>query len=882
MSKIIEGIYCFKQGQDQIISKTQGLSSNEDIVRSSHLFFANLSSFNPDINKSLYSYSSSPIFNPENKLEQRVLITRHINNIDHDVSGRGQLEVVHYVHVPTDFNYRNVELINSDIFKKDLSDYVLSSERIDLPLIEQESFKSIEGDFISRKEEIIHLLDNIIYSFIKGKSLYIIYNALDIDDFHQDFFKALSLLPVAICNSLSFITCYGGGASSRYQIIGVPMEESDLARSNLSNSGLIYRYPYNEMLSNSDISNNPLHQALIDIEDSTDLDRFLNFVSKNYVPSKNPSLNEFLDFITLYNSLFSSQPYRAGEEYVYISCFNKNLAFLINHIDIINRFDNQTLSSLVTALTNSVSELQRIVISQMVVKSINETFDLLKELYLKAGKDSFKKDVLEELIYPFLFAYEAPEDKFMFVRAELVRRAIEDPALSNDLIAYIVYNDNYYNSSLLMVDSWTNLKECQISYLVRLYYFIYSIYRNNTANEQRVVAIIAKLLDLISINDIGLLLFHNNDDLEVSFLIICNLLLYLAELDSQKQQEVMTFVINYLYRNNLVLYALNSINPDHFSNAKAIVDLREAIVDSFIGGDINTYEDLCVFMNKIASIDPNTYLFKEIKDRLIEHHLNQATANSIRAKTIRSITQNDQIFFSNIIYYLQDSVHEVPKNIIEAIYSVLAQAQDYHASVSREEDLVNFRMAFVLRAAALLPEKDSRPIVYEYIGKDKAEPLIGKHLHLSREEYANALVKLVADFLKDRGQEGIRNNEMISKHSAFVKAIFAAQNKKRFNIHTIATVAECIFNMALFGGIGLLLSALGSFLIYTNVTNKSYLSSLMILSIAIAALSAISSLVNVYNKGRRKIYLVSALETISLVIVGLGLFTLLVFLLGGK
>ena len=874
MKNIIEGIYGFKNGADRIISQTKGLSIEEKFLEpGKHISYVNLAKFN----KPLYAYSSNVITSNDDNGVKRVIIAKYVNNIEHDVAGRGKMEVVHYIHVPIDYAYRNVSLINSSIFNEDISHYVLSPD--DLEIDERNvSIRENDSSVIENKEEVLNLLDHIIFAKKNKKTLYIVYDSDSIDEFHNDFFKAFSLLPAPICNSLSFITCFGGGLSTRYDIVGIPNEQSDVLRS-AYDEVVICRYPYNEMNVNDEILDNPLHHLL---DKENELDNFNNFVKTIYVPGNdvNNALIEYLDFVNLYEKLNYSNKLISDEEYPFIIDLNSHLTFLLEHLSFIDKLMPAYITRLAVSLQNLFAQVNQISLSKTLIKPVNETFDLVNKLYLSTQNKGLKEELLV-IIYSFLFDYTDKEDIYIAARAELVKRSMQEVAIIDPLIAFIISKDDCYLNTLNKVDTWSSVNECQKAYLCKLYNYLFDHYRYKQSYEERVTQILKILINIITIEEIGALMFRNNEDLDLSFMIACNLLMHLDNED--KEKELNDYIVSYLAKNNLLVTALGIVNPVTYGEHRLIKGLRDSIINAFIGdSEITTFDGLCRFMDQLVNIDSKSPLYSLIKDALINHHLSEQIVDSIKNMTIRLVTPQTNAYFDQIIDYFKSSNHEVPKNIIAAILSLKSQVTEYSESTSKEENLIDFRIDFILRAVALLPERDSRAIIYEYVGKDKAEPRIGKSLKLSREDYAKEVSKVAEEFLKDKGQEGIRNNEMPKKHADFVKAIFNAQNKKRFNVHVVITIAESIANLIIFGALGLVLSVTGSLLIYNNVTNQTYLTSLMMLSILIAGLSAIIGLVNVHNKGRQKIYLISALECIALVIVGLGLFTLFAIMFGGK
>ena len=708
----------------------------------------------------------------------------------------------------------------------------------------------------------------------------------DIDNFHRDFFLALNLLPVAACNDITFVTCFGGGLTTRYDVVGVAIELGNERAQGYEDNGLLYRYPRNPMLTSDTPTDNPLHRLLDEVKDVSNFNEFVKFTIENY--QNKGGFKEYLDFADLYACLTCPLEMEAGREYYFVSELNKRLELLKEHIDYIQSLDSESLEKFLTGLDSLDGELKTLADYTQISSSLSKTLTLLIELYNSTSHRRIKEAVMS-FIYDFLFNYEKPaNDTFLVIRTELIENAIKNKSIADPLFDYILNNDSRYLNTLEHIVSLKGF-ECQHIYYEIVYYRLF-LDRTHNVNIARCIDLLLLLNNIVEINKIKNLIINGERDLELSFAILCELLARLqynkdSSFDDKVIKELTDLIIAYLKEKSLLITALQIIKVEQYPSVVAVKQFKNDIVEAFIGIDeVKEYKELIIFLDKLEGLKNDSRLYNTVLETFLEHHLNEALADSINGISIASYLHDPAIPSHLQVFkgMLEGNQKPIPQAIVAAIKDLERRVNEHGSAVQEENLLVDFRINFILRAVALLPQSDSRSIAYEYIGKDKCESKIGKGLKLTREEYKDAIQGITSEFLNDKGPEGIINSEMSIKHTDFIKAVFKSQNKKRFNVNTIVTIAESLFNLIFFGALGLLLSIGLSFLIYNNVTNQSYLLSLMIISFVIGGLSAIIGLVNVRNKGRKKIYLISLLETLSLVIVGLGLFTLMVFLLGGK
>lgn len=887
MRKIIEGIFGFKNDHDGVFAQTENLpfEDNEQLLNVSPLF-VDLNHFDDDrglvdevarLSTKVFAYAYSG--------DNRLYFSKH-QNIEHDVAGRGKQEIVHFVLVDKSANIRSVSLEKLDIFHKDLSPYVVG-QASSLPEITSnlENDSITYNQFRAKKAQLIDLLDHIIYSKKQGRTLYICYPMGLIKEFHEDFFLALKLLPVSICNDISFVTNYGGGTTSKYDIVGVAIEEEEIENRGYSSAGIVYQYPYDDIITpKEEIINNYLHTVLANIINEKGFNDFINFLSIKY--NGEQDFDAYLDFIKTFNGLIMNVQYNVGKEDEYISALYEKLLCLYQGLAILQTFKRNELESLLEEVRRNIGEMRNVTDFSPIGQEVVKTLELLVKLHKETSIELIRVASLAWLYdYIFRFDHSNRDNIFIYSHADLINRALKENQLSQELIRYIIENDKYNDTNDLMTNSFTNNEkgqECKETYYCELFNYLFNNYKADVSNRARITEVVlGHLYSIININELVKLIFHNNEDIYRSFLIIDECIVKVNHYSEFNPDEFISEVSGYVKYNGLLLEGFKNVNPSKYPSPdkEKVAKLETALIEAFIDASdkVKSYELLDTYIDKITTIEDND-LRSKVKDYFILRYVDEEVAVTIDAVPLSRI-EEVKAKLLKILEFLKDYHEQAPTNIVAAIQRKIGEAEEYASFRAREDELREFRIEFILQTLLILPEKDSREIVYEYIGEELTADKIGKHLNLSSEEYTKALYDVAKEFLtKQSNYRFLKGGTYQQCHANFAKAVFDSQSKKRFNIHTIGSIAESVVCFIIFGAIFFGLSFGTSMVLYNFVTNKTYFMSYLIMSLAIGVVSAFISLFNLQNKGRKKVYLISILESLALLIAVLGIFTLLVFL----
>lgn len=891
MKKIIEGIFGFKGNGDFLFAETENLTYEEkELLSANDLSFANLAKVDKErglvdvvteINEVTCSYSFKKI-----KDGTRLLFCKH-KNIIHDNSDRGRVEVIHFLNLDSDVEAKSASLSEVPAIKSDIKQYVLSDTNSLLkPIVNLESENELSfEDFIRNKDQIIDILNHIIFAKKSSKTLYICYKISEINQFHDAFFKALKLLPKEVSNSISYVSCYGGSSSDLYDVIGVAIEPSKIKEMDFESGGVLLRFPYSEYLSGKEeIISNPLHEVLNSISQKLEYASFQRFIKNNY--QDEASIESYLKFVEFYRSINFKNEFVENKEYQFVIAFNDCLSFYKDNIEVVEQFDKDTLIHLYQNLEGQVNCFSKLLDLTAVDVEVNNTIKLLFDIYNLSKNIEAKEDCIN-WIYSILFDfdYSFSDTKYISIRSDWIDKAIISDELSDLLFAHILSNDALYNAfeemSVALTSNESGIHTEQALYS-KLFSYLFARYELDSLNRTRIVDVVAKhLVSLINVADVIELIFQIKDDIRKCFYIVSSVV---VSLDDEVLDGFLHSLNNYVTNNGLITEALLEVRLGSYSgsNREKVFKLKSYIIDSYIGKDeVTTYEDLLSYVLALQVFKENKVVFEEINNRFISNHFSSLAVDDFEELPLSAIRKADPKNLE-VLYDTFKTRHEpLPKRLIQCIKDKKEAIAEYERIKGRENELIDFRITFIVRAVSLLPEKESREICYKYINKELADKYINPSLNLSKEQYSENVSTLADIFLHEVEEKDIINGKSMD-HLRFTKEIIESQNKKRFNIHTVATLAESFANLIIFGGATLLLAFGLSLLFYNFVTNKTYLTSYIIISIVVGALSGIVALVNVKNKGRYNIYLISTIECLLMVLVGTGLFTLLALLFGGR
>ena len=883
MRKIIEGFYGLKGNENRIFGKTKDLNEEENqLIESYNYIYANLKNIDAqkgystnslntiNVSDSIYSYSSR-------LLNDRLLFTKHENVL----SAEGNyLETLHFLSLPLDIPCRIYQFNSLETFKtSDWSSlYFAQTANVELDEIRSipEKVETLGFNGNAQKARIIELLDYIIYADKNKKTLYVCYEMNEINRFHEDFFMALSLLPVALCNRLSFITCYGGEPTNQFSIIGVPIKYTEIADAGFSKAGLVYNYSSSSIVTDeAEITNNYLHRVLETIKDESEMDRYQRFAVDSY--KDNLSLEGFLNYVQLYSLLNSPFRLIQNQEYSLVDSFNKEIALLTVNINNIERVEQSVFNDVVLFTLNKQSGTLCQLSNFQVLGSLPlKTIALLESLYEITSLKPLK-DTVKDVLYNFLFEFDNSNEVSNANHADLIYRALNSEKIGQELIRYIASNQGRYNNCNSLINS-LNSQKCQVLYYSQVYRYYFDNYNADSSLHVHIVDILLRLSNIINIKELGKLIIRDKENEELlrrSFDVLCKFLV--QNKDKQIEKELDEFVLGQIDNNAfLTICALETIRPESAieSQQRPILDLKSLILDHIIKEDeVDSFTKICKYIDAVQPFKDNLFVYDEIKNRLVSKHLNKEVAFSIDALLVNKIDQKVLDYFTAIEELLSDRYEVVPQAILQSIRFKRNEVNGDSDKVIKENELSLFRVGFVVRAVELLPAKESRPIIYKFIGEEKAKPIIDEEKQLSSEDYAREVGKLSEEYLND-------DNNSIEDRRHFVKTIFEAQNKKRFATFVL-TVADYLLNVLLFGGITLGLSLIVSFILCFNVVGDIYLTPYIIISIALACISALLIFITLKKKWRKDAYLISIIITLILMVFGLGLCTLIALLTGG-
>lgn len=891
MKKIIEGIFGFKNVDDNVFAITENLTPEEkELISDRDLTFVNLNMFDENgynekstvVNEKIYSYSFKKVCDGK-----RLLFAKH-QNIPHDTLDRGRKEVIHFVNYSLDDEIKSIALIGSSLFTKDISKYVLEKENLtfeeikDLVINNELTYEEFSKD----KVQIIELLNHIIFAKKSAKTLYICYKLCDIDNFHKHFSSALKLLTKDVSDDISYVTCFGGGTSNQFDVVGVAIEPGKIKEMNFDESGIVYQYPKSEYVaSNKEVSDNPLNLILNEIDQKIEFFNFIDFFKKNY--ASDGTFDGYLKYLDFYNLISYKNALVENKEHQFMSNFSNLISFFCDNLSLVLHFDESTLNLVYQNIEQQVGEFKKIIEVSIVDEEIIKIVKLLLSTY-QSINDKQVRSYLMNWIYTLLFDFDYlnRDPRYLSEHSDLLINALAIESLDELIFTQLLTNESIYRKNLELSDILLSNErgvEFESIFYSRLFQHLFERYENNSSYRKIIAEVVSKYLAIVLPSiDLVELLFQEQKDIHKSFEIVSASIVLIS---NSELESVLDSLNQYVCKNDLIDEALVEIKTSSFTgeSREKIFKLKNLIIDSFIvNKEIVTYKELVEFVRKLDRYNNNPVVFNEIKTRFITNHLSPLVVDSVEELTLSIIRSEEINNLELILRTFKKNREEIPTRIVECIEKKKLDVKEYERIQGREDALINFRIDFIARATSLLPEKDSRPILYKYVDKKEADAAIGLNLNLNKEQYSDASSALAVSFLQTKEEDKSVVNGKSEQHRRFTKEIFEAQNKKRFNIHTVATIAESTMSLVLFAAFGLVLSFGLSLLSYNFIVDKTYLTFFIILSIVVGALSGLIGLINMKNKGRKKVYLIALIECASLAVIGVGLFSILIVILGGR
>ena len=365
MKKLLEGLFTYR-GSDSLVATTKDISAEElETIRKIKdiLPYAELRHIDRDRGYVLDGEIECD-YDLVSYYYRRVqglsaASSCHLNDVD-EANFRGNPEFLHFVVGKGEIDVHSVDLFSLST----LANHTASSlERL---VESNEGFDEIKDNdiyriktpysknrFFANKEDVIKLIDCIIFAKNNRKTLYICYEMHQYRDFVDLLFLALKFLPKEVCNSLSFITLYGGGLTNQFDIVGVPIEDEQIVnKSGFSNNGVVIYYPFVDTLDN-EILNNDFDRIMKLISGESDLRRLDKFIfGENEIYQ---TLDEYLYAIKLFAPLFEQVNRYEGDERTFITRLNDRLNYVIENMDfILNKMGKDEMDLIFDGLTISV------------------------------------------------------------------------------------------------------------------------------------------------------------------------------------------------------------------------------------------------------------------------------------------------------------------------------------------------------------------------------------------------------------------------------------------------------------------------------------------------------------------------------------------------
>ena len=454
------------------------------------------------------------------------------------------------------------------------------------------------------------------------------------------------------------------------------------------------------------------------------------------------------------------------------------------------------------------------------------------------------------------------------------------------LIKYLYYNKDREITNLLMENAKMSSQFNHVSclYFEALLNYILENYESLSYPKTKVQELLALIRSIHSHKERIVLLFEGRGlKLEDKVEILIDLLL--KDKEGQKD-DIASEAIDYIKENNLLLQVISLINLNYYQDkTNTVLKLKNDLIDVYIGVDeIIEYHQLKEVINKLNRFERDSDDYKTVKKRIIEYHLNAFDVNSIKVLPIQQVEETEEPHFLEIKELLHKEKAPLAIEIIKAIDEKLAEKENFHKAKKLEDCLVGLRVDMLVRIVKSLPIKVSRKLIKEnsYVDKFARDNGVYRdYLTASGDRYAEIVGDLVADFFT-RDNNNPNKDGLWEIRRQFARDIINSQNQKKFNMHDVTFFTTNLITSLIIGGAAAIGSFLLGLLISQIMLGGGYIRFYLYLSIFTGVASGAMTLINMVNRGRRPVYLISIVETLGIMLAGVGMFILFAILLGGK
>ena len=900
MKKILEGLYAYN-GNDTIVNKTKDISFEEgSFLDSNKIMYSllrgidaekglNIRGEKNERNYNLFSYYYLPGNNGYSLFSKCQLYP-----VEEDF--RGNPEYVHFLLVDNSLEHRNV-----DIFK--LPTFSRPTESLNRLARNEESFMDIredevsrlltpysQGEFIANKGQVNLLISMVLTAQKMGKTLYVCYELRNYRRFVDTFFLAMRYLPKDIANSLSFITAFGGGLTSKFNVVGVPVNyEEEIERVGFKQDGVVYHFP-NEETPNKEFIDNILYQIINDAQDTVDLMKVDNFLYRRN--QRYYQVDDYFRALNFYANLTKNIKYVVGEEDAFVSDLLNQLKVLKDNLyQIENELDkedaNLLLEKISSAFLSFESMANFISNDSSRYNQYLEMIRLLIDIHNSSSQSFVKKGMLDNL-YNLAFSFKIDYQNELMVNGhnELINYLFMDQRdfIGRIFLPYIYENKEDKTNRLMQENSLRSglSSENSKNYFSLILNYLFTHYAELHNPASKVINTLSQLVDKYTILELVELIYNS----PLSFADQTNLLCrYIITYNGEPRTQLINVSIEFFKQKGLLKEALENIRSVNFQSyeMKILEPLRNGIIEALIGiKEIKTYQELKTVINNLYVLEGSND-FNEVRDVIFDKHMSSFDVKTINVLTIQEIEENEKETIDRLLVLLERDNSSLAKAIKGAIEERREERNRQVQAKELERILIDLRVDFVTRTLCTLPEKQSKKVIKNNVF---AMDFIERHnykdlLSLKKGAYLERLEEFSRDIFTN--EENVRDMDgLIKKRRTLAYEISQAKNKKVFNVKTVTSFAENVLAALLFAGLTILLAGIVSYISYQSLTKQSYAFIYFILSLAAGACSFIMTLINMKNKGRNSARLISIAESFAFVILFVGAFIVVSLIMGGR
>lgn len=888
--KILEALYAYK-GQDEIVATTKNIDyDQESIIRSTTLDYCQLRRidrnkgycYNGEVNVDLSLMGLCYI--PKGKYPNMVVSSFQLYQPSEET--RGNPELVHFLTIDGDIDFHSPDLFNLSPIKRNAR-YLLGIMNSDHPgfdPVNENELTRLASSFspsevMSNKKDLLPLLEYIVYAFNNRRTLYIYYEPREYQSFQRTLFLALKLLPKELANQISFVTAYGGQTQA-FDIVGIPFSSLENAGVYEGSDDLMFIYPSEQSI-NKNVANQVIEHLFETFDSQPAINTFYRYIAD--LKKEYTSFDEYLNDVNMYLLLFGRNVEFTGDEVSYfhsliqyLKCVDDNFDFIFKQLpprskDIVKNYLALTFKDNINKATNDPSRRD----------TYYEVIDLLINFINKAD-DEVVKVGFENCLINYLFNFNFDSENSLTAHIDLINYVFENRHVNfanEEFIGFIYHSEN---KNMILDNLKRFSKDESSNHASSLFYKAFLNYVLNHYTElDSPKTTVTKFISLIkstatsSIDDLLRMVFDSNglsgDD---KYTILH------ALLSESRDDKLSESAIKYFSENELFVEAISHLIK--FPNPN--VNFNNLVIDNYLDIDkVSDYTELKQALNKLYAFEKGSKEFIAVKERLINHHLDYDAFDitSITSISIYDAAHNEKPHLDKIVELFAKESRSLGKKIVGAIEEKRLEIENFGEAKELEDELSDFRIQFVLRILGALPEKVSKNLIKKNL---RVKKFIDDHKYsdifsLKGENYAVRLNEMALDFFHYESNNP--NANTVSHKRDFAQQIVNAQNTNRFNIRNITSFASAFIVALIFGAVFLAGAGVLGGLAFTLLTHNSYLTTYIAIAILNGVASFAMTFVNMQNRGRKPVYLISIVECLAILILSLGLFVLFVIILGG-